>query len=261
MSSILNYAQQTLINMVVKMNNDFKFVLETDIDKDVLIKTLRSFEPWGHLVEFTNGVSTDQFKKRTPFNSHPLRKISRSRHLIDFASLRGKKMLDIGCNVGYNSMHCERQFGMNVTGIDFANKNIERANFFKKVSNSNCEFLIGNAEEFSRPNNYDLVVHFGTLYHLPNPIKSIQLCFDNLRSGGNLILETQIFEKPDVDPNLCYYMHGFNNDVTNFWAVSPTVLTRVMTFIGFIEAKEIQRVPHKNSIEGMFRAQFIAKKA
>ena len=62
-------------------------------------------------------------------------------------------------------------------------------------------------------------LHFGTLYHLPNPVLSLQTTFDNLRSGGYLALETQVYDHPQ-DPNICYFMHMQNNDKTNFWALS-----------------------------------------
>lgn len=240
--------------------SDFKFHIETDINKTDLEKKIESFQPWGHWIEFSNGVSTADYKLRTPFNKFPLRKISRCAKIVDFESYRGKKMLDIGCNVGYNSMHCEAEYDLKVTGIDFAKRNIDRANFFKKISNSSCEFLVGDAEEFRRNEEFDIIIHFGTLYHLPNPIRSIQLCYDNMRPGGTLILETQVYEREEVDQNLCYYMHGFNNDKTNFWAISPSVMKRIMENVGFVNAKELSRAEHRNSIPGMYRAQFVANK-
>ena len=34
----------------------------------------------------------------------------------------------------------------------------------------------------------------GTLYHLPNPVLSLRTTFDNLRPGGYLALETQVYD-------------------------------------------------------------------
>lgn len=85
------------------------------------------------------------------------------------------------------------------------------------------------------------MLHFGTLYHLPNPVLSLQTTFDNLRPGGYLALETQVYDRPG-DPNICYFMHMQNNDPTNFWALSSSVLKKCLKLIGFQDIRELPKV-------------------
>ena len=46
---------------------------------------------------------------------------------------------------------------------------MEPARFLAGLAGASCEFEMGSAETFSRPSEFDVVLHFGTLYHLPSP--------------------------------------------------------------------------------------------
>src|ERR1700720_16816 len=61
---------------------------------------------------------------------------------------------------------------------------------------------------------------------------SLRTTFDNLRPGGYFALETQVYDHPE-DANICYFMHMQNNDPTNFWALSSSVLTKCLELVGF----------------------------
>ncbi len=104
------------------------------------------------------------------------------------------------------------------------------------------------------------MLHFGTLYHLPNPVLSLQVTFDNLRPGGYLALETQIYDHPE-DPNICYFMHMQNNDATNFWALSTSVLTKWLELVGFREIRQLLKVvPTEGLAQYMSRIILVARK-
>lgn len=76
------------------------------------------------------------------------------------------------------------------------------------------------------------MLRFGMLYHPPNPVRLLEVPFDNLRPGAYLPLETQVYDHAE-DPNICYFMHMQNNDQTNFWALSTSVLTKWLELVGF----------------------------
>lgn len=206
--------------------------LPTTMSPQALIAELRKHEPWGHRIDFDNGVSTAQLERRTPFNENLLVKFHSVAEHIPFQSLRGRALLDVGCNSGHNSVHAAVEYGMRPVGIDVSERHMQVSSFLAGLAGVEAEFLLENAETFSRPSTFDVVLHFGTLYHLPNPLLSLQTTFDNLRPGGYLALETQTHDHPD-DPNLCYFIHMFNNDKTNFWAMSEHVLRRYLEFLGF----------------------------
>ena len=237
------------------------FVLElnTSLQRDELLDRLRKHEPWGHRIDFSNGVSTSQLAKRTPFAENPLQKLLTVAERIPFDRLRGGTLLDVGCNSGYNSIHATVAYQMKAVGIDVSKRHIEVSSFLAGIAGIEAEFLIGNAETFSRPRAFDVVLHFGTLYHLPNPLLSLKTTYDNLKPGGYLALETQTYDHPG-DPNLCYFMHMHNNDKTNFWAISEHVLTTYLTLLGFVDIAPVLRVSPPQLGEHMNRVVMVARR-
>jgi hypothetical protein len=94
--------------------------LETSLAPDELRSRLKKWEPWSIRVDFTNGVSTQEFKKRIPFSEHPLSKFRVIEPAIPFAELAGGRFLDIGCNVGYNSIPAATKYKMSCTRRSFS---------------------------------------------------------------------------------------------------------------------------------------------
>lgn len=233
--------------------------LHTSLAPEMLKEKLRCWEPWGHRIDFDNGVSTKGFKRRIPFTEKPLDKFRPIEAAIPFKDISGGRLLDVGCNVGYNSIHAALKYGVCCTGIDIIPKHIEISRFLSEVAGINAEFLIASAETFSRPDEFDVVLHFGTLYHLPNPVLSLRATFDNLRPGGHLALETQVYDRPD-DANICYFMHMQNNDHSNFWGLSPSVLTTCLELVGFREIRHLTLVPLTHLPKYMARLTLVARK-
>jgi SAM-dependent methyltransferase len=178
---------------------------------------------------------------------------------IPFADIYHARILDIGCNAGYNSIHAAAKFGARCTGIDIVPKHVEISRFLSEVAGIETEFLIASAETFSRPEVFDVALHFGTLYHLPNPVLSLRTTFDNLRPGGYLALETQVYDHPQ-DPNICYFMHMQNNDPTNFWALSTSALRKCLELVGFREIQFLALIPSKGPVKHMARIVLVARK-
>ena len=235
-------------------------VLQTALSPEELRDRLKKWEPWSIRVDFSNGVSTKDFNRRTPFSEHPLSKFKVVEGVIPFRYLSGRSMLDVGCNAGYNTINAAAKYGLSCTGIDVVPRHVEVSRFFSELADVDAEFLISSAETFTRPAAFDVVLHLGTLYHLPNPLLSLKNTFDNLRPGGYLALETQVYDHPD-DPNICYFMHMQNNDKTNFWALSTSVLTKFLELVGFRDIRQLLKVvPAQGLAEHMSRIVLVARK-
>ena len=232
---------------------------DTTLAPDELRDKLRQYEPWGHRIDFSNGVSTTELARRTPFAENALQKLMTVAQRIDFDGLRGGALLDVGCNSGYNAIHAAAHFGMRATGIDVSKRHIEVSRFLAGLAGVQPDFLLASAETFTRIMAFDVVLHFGTLYHLPNPLLSLQTTFGNLKPGGWLALETQTYDDP-ADPNLCYFMHGHNNDKTNFWAISEAVLSTYLEHIGFERPECLLRVSPPALGKHMNRVVLVARK-
>jgi 2-polyprenyl-3-methyl-5-hydroxy-6-metoxy-1,4-benzoquinol methylase len=251
-------SERSVYDAIAARENGF-LTLQTNLAPDALKEKLRRWEPWSIRVDFSNGVSTKELKRRTPFNQEPLHKFSVVEAVIPFAELSGGKMLDIGCNAGYNSIAAAAKYGLSSTGIDVVQRHIEISRFFSELAGVDAQFHIASAETFSRPREFDVVLHFGTLYHLPNPVLSLRATFENLKPGGYLALETQIYDHPQ-DPNICYFMHMQHNDPTNFWALSTHVLKKNLELIGFSDVRELEKIAVSTLPEHMTRITIVARK-
>jgi 2-polyprenyl-3-methyl-5-hydroxy-6-metoxy-1,4-benzoquinol methylase len=240
-------------------NGDAVLRLETEISAEELTKTLAKYEPWGHRIDFSNGVSTSSLKKRVPFSDQPLSKIKVAERVIPFEQFRDGQALDIGCNSGYNSIYLASKYKMKLIGIDVSPRHIEVSNLLSRIANISADYQIGDAETYSKREYFDVILHFGTLYHLPNPLLSLQTTYHNLKKGGYLALETQVYNHP-ADKNICYFIHMLNNDNTNFWALSSHVLRKYMEIVGFIEIQELLSVTIASLGQYMSRVVWVAKK-
>ena len=143
--------------------------LHTTLAPEALKEKLQRWEPWLARFDFDNGVSTRDCAKLTPFNERPLDKVALFASAVPFAELAGGRLLDIGSNAGHNSIHAAVKYRFSTIGIDIKSRHIEVSRFLAGLAAASCEFELASAETFSRPREFDVVLHFGTLYHLPNP--------------------------------------------------------------------------------------------
>ena len=234
--------------------------LHSSLPPDELKTRLDAWAPWGHRIDFDNGVSTRDCERRTPFAENCLQKLALVAEKIPFTDMRGGRVLDIGCNSGYNSIHCSVEYGLSADGIDVTTRHVEVSEFLAGLAGADANFRLADAQTYKGAEPYDVVLHFGTLYHLQNPMLALQTAFENLKPGGWLALETQLYDN-EADPNICYFMHMQNNDPTNFWALSTKVLNDVLGLTGFTDATELLRVvPPSLRPEGMSRVVYVARK-
>jgi len=233
--------------------------LHTTLSPETLKEKLQHWEPWRHRIDFDNGVSTMDLKRGSHFSERPLKKVSLFQTVIPFENISAARLLDIGCNGGYNSIYAAMKYHFLTTGVDISPRHIEVSKFLASLSGVSCEFLCESAETFSRPGEFDFVLHFGTLYHLPNPLLSLERSFENLKPGGYPALETQVYDHPQ-DPNICYFMHGQNNDPSNFWALSTPVLKKNLELIGFANIQEVKRFVNSLLADHMARIFVSARK-
>jgi SAM-dependent methyltransferase len=235
-------------------------LIETEMSPDDLRGRLAAWQPWSALVAFSNGVTTAEFDRLVTFAEKPLYKIVQVENRIPFDALRGGTVLDVGCNAGYNAIHLGRKYGLRVTGIDVQQRLVEAASFLASLAGVEAKFAVGHAESFVQEDEFDVVLHFGTLYHLQNPLRALQASFLNLKPDGLLALETQCYDQPG-DERVCYFMNGLNEDPSNFFALSTSTVVTSLEMLGFVEIEECFRgATTAGGREHMSRVCFVAKK-
>lgn len=142
--------------------------------------------------------------KHDPFNYPPLYEN------IDwkerFADGKPPKYLDIGCGFGWFSMDFSLQVQGNILGIELRQKAADYANSVVESEQlSNCSVLwysVLNGLDFLENNSVKQIFYF-----FPDPwfkkkhhkrrafgIDFLQLCYDALENGGELLLQTDIDE-------------------------------------------------------------------
>ena len=129
-------------------------------------------------------------------------------------NLRGKSVLDIGCNAGYYSVQCKLLGAERVLGVDLSQGRpedfIEQARFAASVLGVDIEY---RTQDFlTLPDDpFDVVLFIGVMYHLDDPIAG-------LRKAARLARHTLIVETrcvPDRRPILEYRREGWDNDLTS----------------------------------------------
>jgi ubiquinone/menaquinone biosynthesis C-methylase UbiE len=122
--------------------------------------------------------------------------ISITEKLLSFVSVKEKQnYLEIGCGDGAVSRHIAKKYRLNVTGTDvdpemirFAKKNIDNI--------QNIQFLVTGATDLPfQDNNFDIVLSFGVLHHIPNWLDVLKEIKRVLKPKGYLVYFDLIFPK------------------------------------------------------------------
>lgn len=103
----------------------------------------------------------------------------------------GKKILDIGCNIGVTTHKiAQRNISSTIIGIDNADHLIEIADeLYKDIPNLFFKIMDACELNFS-DNEFDSVSFLEVIEHLNNPVKAIKEIYRVLRRGGTLFLST-----------------------------------------------------------------------
>jgi 2-polyprenyl-3-methyl-5-hydroxy-6-metoxy-1,4-benzoquinol methylase len=120
--------------------------------------------------------STQPVGSREYFDEVEARKYLVEPHIPRFAEFekwRGKKVLEIGCGIGTDTINFARH-GARVTSVDLSEKSLELARQRTVVYGvqDQVQFYRGNAEELSNlvpVEAYDLIYSFGVIHHTPHP--------------------------------------------------------------------------------------------
>lgn len=108
----------------------------------------------------------------------------------EFSKYKGKKVLEIGCGIGTDSVNFARA-GAKLTVIELSLKSLEICKKRFEIFNLGADFYFGNSEELSSflpIDKYDLVYSFGVIHHTPNPEKAIKEIKKYMKSGSELKL-------------------------------------------------------------------------
>jgi 2-polyprenyl-3-methyl-5-hydroxy-6-metoxy-1,4-benzoquinol methylase len=114
-----------------------------------------------------------------------------SRYNLASAHVQGKTVLDLASGSGYGSFLLATEGkASEVVACDLDQSAIRYGN--ARYSHPRVKRFVENAEEFQRPDYFDVVVSFETIEHLQNYQKFLQNVRTSLVNNGKLIISTPI---------------------------------------------------------------------
>ena len=115
----------------------------------------------------------------------------RANYIDQKISLKGLKVLDVGCGGGLLAEAFE-SLGASVTAIDVTEANIEVAKLHAKKAGKTISYMMTRAEDLAikDPESFDVVACLEVIEHVPDPEQLIDACAKLLKPKGEMFLST-----------------------------------------------------------------------
>jgi tRNA (mo5U34)-methyltransferase len=213
-----------------------------------IARRVRALGEWFHNLDL-GGVATAP--------DHPLGDFPRLvwKHVAPLlpVDLRGKSVLDIGCNAGFYSLELKRRGAARVLGIDPDERYLAQARFAAEVHGLEIDYRQMSVYEVPQlQERFDLVLFMGVLYHLRHPLLALdlihehvvadRLLFQSMQRGATEIAavepdypfaERQVFEQPGF-PRMSFIEHSYAGDPTNWWVPNRACAEAMLRSAGFV---------------------------
>lgn len=176
------------------------------LSDDEIRAAFARFPLWHFAYAFEGGLTFSTSHNNPGLDTDdPIRPLQRFRHFMPYVvesqggTLRGKRVLDIGCNSGFWSIQCAL-LGAEVVGFDARPELIEQADLLKRITGvETAAFQVLDFWKMSPQalgGTFDLVLNLGILYHLSKPLEALELSMAMTRS--HMLLDTAIH--PSIEP-------------------------------------------------------------
>ena len=220
--------------------------INTD-DRAHVAEQVRGLGEWFHNINLS-GVETapEHF-----LGDFPRVKWERFQHAIP-ADLRGKCVLDIGCNGGFYSIEMKRRGADRVLGIDFDERYLAQAHFAADALALDIEFRKLSVYDVHKlGEQFDIVLFLGVFYHLRHPLLALDLIhehvsrdlfvFQSLQRGTDAVepvdddygfWHTDAFARPTF-PKMYFIEKRYAGDPTNWWIPNRAGVEAMLRSAGF----------------------------
>jgi tRNA (mo5U34)-methyltransferase len=215
--------------------------------EDEIRRRVSELGQWFHNLDL-QGVQTapDHF-----LGNYPALKWKTFAHSIP-QDLRGRTVLDVGCNAGFYSLEMKRRGADLVVALDFDEAYLAQARFAAEVTGVEIEFHRMSVYDVGRlGRKFDLVLFMGVAYHLRHPLLALDvlhehavgdmLVFHSLLRGNNEVdrlesdypfTETAVFNQ-DGYPKLHFVEDRYAHDPTNWWIPNLACAEAMLRSSGF----------------------------
>ena len=167
--------------------------------------------------------------------------------------VRGKSILDIGCNAGFYSIEMKRRGAAAVLGIDSDGRYLAQARLAAELTGfEDIEFRQMDVFDVgSLGQKFDVVIFMGVFYHLRHPLLALDLIrehvagelllFQSMQRGSKQVLQVEedydfaeaehFFES--AYPKLHFVEREYCGDWTNWWIPNRACSEAMLRSAGF----------------------------
>jgi tRNA (mo5U34)-methyltransferase len=217
------------------------------LTREQIAARVRELGEWFHNMDL-GGVKTAPHHF---LGDYPRIQWERFAHVVP-ADLRGKSVLDVGCNAGFYAIEMKRRGAARVLGIDTDDAYLAQARFAAQVHGVDIELRNTSVYEVGLlRERFDLVIFMGVLYHLRHPLLALDLLhrhvvkdtllFQSMLRGSPESMsleedypfsETRTFDAPGY-PKMHFVEHRYAGDGTNWWIPNRACVEAMLRSAGF----------------------------
>jgi tRNA (mo5U34)-methyltransferase len=222
----------------------------SELSTDEIRRRVDALGPWFHNLDL-HGVPTAPAHF---LGDYPSVKWRRFADVVP-KSLKGKTVLDIGCNAAFYALEMKRRGAERVLGLDSRDHYLAQARFAAEVNGLDVEFRNLSVYDIGKlGETFDLVIFMGVLYHLRHPLLALDLIhehvardmmlFQSMQRGSDRTVEferdydfwtTEPFAS-DEFPKLHFVEHCYAGDPTNWWIPNRSCTEAMLRSAGFVIA-------------------------
>ncbi len=201
----------------------------TEYEQKQITGLLKQFMPWRKGPFFVHGIHID-----TEWRSD----WKWDRVAPNISPLKGRYVLDVGCGSGYHMWRMLGQDAAGVYGIDPTQLFLIQFHAIKHfIQHQRIHFLPLGIEQMQPLNAFDTVFSMGVLYHRKDPVTFLTQLKNQLRKGGELILETLVV---DGDENTVMMAGERYAQMRNVWFLPSIAALKVwLGRLGFEDIKAV----------------------
>jgi tRNA (mo5U34)-methyltransferase len=214
---------------------------------DKLRHDVEALRPWFHNMKL-DAIET---APDHPLGDYPSIKWKRFKSAIA-DKVRGRSVLDIGCNAGFYSIEMKRLGAKEVVGIDFDDRYLAQARLAAKTLGEDIQFeSLSVYDVAGLGRQFDIVLFMGVLYHLRHPLLALDLIREHV-AGDILVFQSMQRGSDGVDavapdydfwhrdhfdqpgyPKLHFIEHSYAGDPTNWWVPNHACSEAMLRSAGF----------------------------
>ena len=217
------------------------------VSREEIERRVAELGDWFHNLEL-NGVWT---APRHFLGDYPRVKWERFRHALP-ADLRGRTVLDVGCNAGFFAMEMKRRGADRVLAVDSDSRYLQQARLAAEINQLEIEFRQMSVYELpALGETFDVVLFMGVLYHLRHPLLALDILHEHatrdllvfqsmLRGSADVGRVEEDYDFEDLEhfeapkyPRMYFVEKKYAGDPTNWWIPNRACAEAMLRASGF----------------------------